>query len=708
MGISKFSFVTDDFGEEIERWLLSSKDGSDDINIKELARLSGKNIIKKLNLRKTDDNKIVIFKSKKYADLWKYYNSPDDYFYDLFYLMNDLRYEIINKPTTMVYKYPDDTKKHTMSTTHFVFNMIIWMPLFILGIPVNQSNTYMPKVFNNKTYVEFMNTKVIEPYKHLTTHNQMSRILAKMYDMFIFITERYGRDLGLTFSMHDLITKWDNPEIYDINHTCIDKNMQLSDSEKYLNARLKRYSEIMMNDPNPNILKPLLRSGQGANTKQLREFAINIGFKPDLNGRTYEIKTDTNFMNRGLRDISSYVLDATGGRKAAVLALGIDDSGYLQRKYCKLAQNIYLDPDPEYDCDSVNYYEKTISSYDDLNTMHGRWYVSEENTLRQLINTDNILLGKTLKFRSPAQCACHKDGRGICSTCYGHLYSQNININIGINSAIIASERTYQNSMSAKHVLFTDTATAQFSEFFCDYFDLIEGHRVQLNGDIEDIENYEIVININDITKDRDIDDLMDNEYIHNFYIHDKENNEMIGINEVNNNPVIITGDLFNQIVEYRKYKKYDDEGWIIIPLNEEYFDQDMFIVLLDNREITKPLNELKKLIEQGREIDGVASPSELIDKLNKLMRDADINIESVHIEVIARNLIRDPESIIDLPDYKVENPNRIIVSIQRALMNDNSVITSITYERLKDQFSDPSTFIKTGVGEMARLFVSE
>ena len=50
MGISKFSFVTDDFGEEIERWLLSSKDGSDDINIKELARLSGKNIIKKLNL----------------------------------------------------------------------------------------------------------------------------------------------------------------------------------------------------------------------------------------------------------------------------------------------------------------------------------------------------------------------------------------------------------------------------------------------------------------------------------------------------------------------------------------------------------------------------------------------------------------------------------------------------------------------------------
>ena len=69
-----------------------------------------------------------------------------------------------------------------------------------------------------------------------------------MYDMFIFMTERYGLDLGLSFNIHDFIKKWDDKEIYDLNHTKIPKNMQISQSENYLNDRLTRYVEIMEND----------------------------------------------------------------------------------------------------------------------------------------------------------------------------------------------------------------------------------------------------------------------------------------------------------------------------------------------------------------------------------------------------------------------------------------------------------------------------
>ena len=79
--------------------------------------------------------------------------------------------------------------------------------------------------------------------------------------------------------------------------------------------------------------------------------------------------------------------------------------------------------------------------------MRGRWYLTNHNTLRQLVETDYELIGQTLKFRSPTTCASK---HGICATCYGYLYTQNININAGINSSLRLSERTYQNTMSAK------------------------------------------------------------------------------------------------------------------------------------------------------------------------------------------------------------------------------------------------------------------
>ena len=68
----------------------------------------------------------------------------------------------------------------------------------------------------------------------------------------------------------------------------------------------------------------------------------------------------------------------------------------------------------------------------------------------------------------------------------------------------------------------------------------------------------------------------------------------------------------------------------------------DLFFVILKNKEITKPLKELKSLIEKGKEIEGVKSISQLIDKLNDLMKSGGIHVDSVHIEILARNIIRD------------------------------------------------------------------
>ena len=700
-----------DYSLTIDKWIKAAKNEEDFMNIKELSRLTDKQIKKRIHAKKCDINSLYkISQRRRIWDLSLYYNDPERYYYDTYLLMRNLGNDIhdyYNSSQGYVqFRYPSKSKVYDMSLIHFTFNMIIWFPLFVLDIPITKDLTFMEKVFNNKTYINFINDKIIEPYKHMVTHNEMSKMLAKMYDMFIFMCERYGLDLGISFSIYDFITKWKDPEIYDLNHTKIPKDMQISESENYLNQRLNRYMEIMQNDPEDNVLKPLIRAKQGVSAKQLREFAISGGFKPDLSGNTYPIKPRSNLITDGYRNPTDYVIDAVGGRKAGVLALQIDASGYLARSFSKSVMDLKLHKDSNYDCGSVNYYSKTIKDRKDLEDMSGRWYLNEDNNhLVQLIATDYDVVGKTLKFRSPTTCASKN---GICATCYGHMYTQNRNINIGLNSSLKLSERNYQNTMSAKHVLSTTTESLNFTEEFNQFFQIIEGYRISLRDDIENPENFLIKINKNLIARDRDIDDMKQNEYIKEFIIHDKENNTDIMITELTRKNIYLADYLFKDIVQLRKRGKYDNEGWISIEMEDIDSEEDIFFVILKNNEITKPLKELKSLIEKGKEIDDVNTISELIDKLNNLMKAGGIHVPSIHIEILARNIVRDKNDILKIPDYSKDNPEYVITSIHNSIMHSNSLINSITFERLKQQLSDPSTYRKDGTSPLDNLFVLE
>ena len=691
----------------IQNWIDAAKDFEDDINFKELSRLSGKEIRRKMSAKKTDEgDRYVIRRRILSYDLYFFYNNPKKYYEEVFRLIKMMRYIIHDDNTvskTITFTYPDNPDQQQMSFIHFVFNMIIWLPFFILDIPITKDSTFMPKVFNNKSYVAFVNTKIIEPYKHMVTHNEMSKMLAKMYDLFIVISEKYSLDLGLTFSMHSLITKWDNKEIYDLNHTKIPKNLQISEAEDYLNAKLKRYTDIMMDDNEDNILKPLLRSGQGANKKQLREFAIAEGYKPDIKGYTIPYAVNSCLLTNGLRKVADFADDAAGGRKSSVLALEIDNSGYLARTFSKSSSNIYLHPDPSYDCGSVNYYERKIVNKNDLSDMHGRWYLTSNNTLRQLTDHDYELIGETLKFRSPATCASKN---GICKICYGHLYTQNLNINAGINSSLLLSERTYQNTMSAKHALDTDTMELTFSEDFYDFFELENGYRIRLRDDIEMPENYYLKINVNEIICDQDIQDLLDNEYITGFRLYDKEEEIEIVIDELKQNRIYLAEHLFSKIVKKRNSRDYDADGWILISLDTLSCEDDLAYAKLENDELTRPLKEVKSLIEKGKEVENVKNISDLINKLNTLMKQGGVFTQSVHIEILARNIIRDKNDIIKLPDYTKENPEYVITSIHNSILNSDSITTSLTFERIQSQLSSPVTYRKTGTSPLDPLFL--
>jgi hypothetical protein len=692
---------------DIARWTQRIRE--DMVDFRKSAKLSKKELMRS-GLKKDKDGRYIVLSNKKtFIDLVDYYNEPERYDNDILVLIESLRNTITDeswRDNYLHFRLCDDDTIHPMSVIHFVFNMIMWLPMFALNVPVTKEQVFMPKTFNNKSYIDFINTKIIEPHKNLTTHNEMSQLLAKMHDICVYIAEKTCIPMGLSFSLYDLLQKWDDPEIYAICHSKVDKEMQVSEAEKFIKAQTQRLMDILLNDPEDNVLKPMIRAGQGANKKQVKDFMVNLGYKPDLAGYTIPLAANTNLLTDGLNDLKSFVVDAHGGRKASILSLKIDEAGYFQRMLCKLSGSIYLHPDPDYDCGSENYYEMNIENQLDLKDMHGRWYLTDRNTLRMLVETDYDLIGKTLKFRTPVKCASKN---GICHVCYGHLYTQNYGINVGVNSALKLSEKNYQNTLSAKHALDTTSESIDLCDEFFDYFVLSDGFKVEVREDLEEFDNLELLINYNCVQKDKaELDDMEHNEYVFEFFVHNTDTDEKIKITDRNENGFYLSSTLFSQFVKKRRNRIYDEEGWISVPFSKlEIRDSksDIFYIRLKNDELIRPLRELKKFIEKGKVLD-VSGVDELIQQLRYLMKCGGIYTESIHIEIIACNLVRDKESIIDPPDWSKPNPEYQITSVHNGILMSASVIDTLTFERLKEVLSNPLTYKKRGTNFLDRVFI--
>lgn len=701
-------------GNAIKSWFDISKLYDPQLNLEYLSKFSKKKLIKKAKFNMDKDGRFIIGpRKRKYINLEDYYGLPDKYYNDVYFFIYAINDDIINEQCrenyiSFIFSEKNDNKIRHMSTIHFVYNMIMWLPYFILNIPIDMDKVFIPEHFTNGSYIDYINDKIIEPYKHLTTHNEMSKILAKMYDLFQRISDLYGLKLGISFSMYDIISKWDNPEIYEINHTEIPSDYQISEMEDFLTSQTKRFMEIFKNldedDPNDS-LKALIRAEQ-VNVKQVREFAVNVGTKPDLEGDTYQYAPPpgSNLVVKGIREPVTFNTDAGGGRKSAILALNIDEGGYLARVFGKSCSNLKLCEDPDYDCGSENYYICHIKDKNTLKNMRGRWYLNEKrNTLRQLLDTDYDMIGKVLKFRSPATCAGGE--KGICATCYGHLYNQNRDINIGLNSSLKVSESNYQLMMSAKHVLDTKTDHVQFNTEFEDFFNLEAGYRIVLRSDIEDVDTYELWLNINCVYRDKEIDDKEHNEYVEDFIIYDKERKEKIVMADEDNCEVYLANQLFHKFIKKRKDRDYTPKGYIKFNLSEFASEKDMFFLRLKNSELTKPLKELKLLIEKGGDI-GIPTVSELIDKFKSLTEAGGIKTETIHVEILCRNLIRDRNNKIKLPDWSDDNPDYMITSMHNSIFWSSSVINSLTFEKIKIQLKDPLTYKKRGTSFIDPCFI--
>lgn len=261
----------------------------------------------------------------------------------------------------------------------------------------------------------------------------------------------------------------------------------------------------------------------------------------------------------------------------------------------------------------------------------------------------------------------------------------------------------------AKHVLETNSEDINM----IDHKSILYNHNgwlFTLNNHI-DLYKYEVVFGAKDIiAEDEDKYDKYDNYYVCKLSFVNKFTSEVFEVHEESNSQLYVSKQLFDVLLRH-KYFNLEEKQVISIPLTE-FNTKDPFVFLrVENEGLTKHINELRNFIQKGdKPLEGVESYNDLIEKLNMLFRLAKMNYPSVHIEMVARPLIRTINDQLQLPDWSKEQKveDYKLISLHKSAITKNSVTAGLIFERIKKQLSSPLTYRKTGSSVNSLFFINE
>ena len=262
--------------------------------------------------------------------------------------------------------------------------------------------------------------------------------------------------------------------------------------------------------------------------------------------------------------------------------------------------------------------------------------------------------------------------------------------------------------MSAKHLLETFTEKITWSDKFNELFE-IEGNLVHLNPEVNP-KDFRMVISPECIELENEEDDdlvsdddengaAIYNEYICEFDVMDSMDN-VYHITSDKGTKLYISNEL-NTIIR-RKGEPID--GKIYVDFTE-LKSGNLFIIPIENNELSKTLDHLKDLLDKNSTIANFDIHN-LLQALIDTVIEGGLNIASTHLEVIMSNQIRDKENILERARWYEYNPSYEILSLNRALTCNPSVTISMSYQKVSRLLYNPLTFKKHGSSFMDLFFM--
>ena len=645
------------------------------------------------------------------------------------------------------YNNPDEEVKK-LPFRVFLFNVIMWYPQTQfdedelrdeLILPESVMGKMVPSALKN-----YFDTFYTVTYRSKCTNYRMNEIMADTIHMLAILCHKFYKFMGLTMNIEvfmDLAKR--NPEFDSLLHFKLDETKQPADIEKEAKEAASRQWNIILEDNKFNILKPLLATNS-LKDKQFAEFDNVIGLKPNIDGETIATPINKNWITGELNQLMESFINDIAGRKAAIINNEfMGSAGHLLILVAILCNDAKLSTKIE-DCYSPNPIPIQVKSKKHLDKLGGRYYRFGGERDYRLSNekTDAHLIGETIWVRSPLTC-CSEDGR-ICKKCYGSLSEVNKDLySVGTYAAFAVMMKVTQDLLSAKHMQTTSSNKIEFPPEFYKYLQL-SATDVIVGMDNDDIESYTLVISRSDIhsIEDDNIINLDDSKkrkskddadmgggnysdgddddetgesqsfkldyYATKFYIvknfYNKKEMEITEIEELDKKKLFMHVDFVTKM----KFVNSEQLGeCLYINLEDINYDEFIFMIDVENNELSKPLKQIQSLIDnKGHE--GCNTYEEMAQKMLDLIIEAKNPGTSLQGEIIVRQLIRSSSNILQRPDFSrlIMRKDYEIMTINTALRKHPSITTSMSTPYLRYQLiSQMETFDKISTSDMDSAF---
>lgn len=475
--------------------------------------------------------------------------------------------------------------------------------------------------------------------------------------------------VGNSVNLYDVFKLMnENAEIADILNFQSNENSQFSEIESSVEAQTERLVELLKSDECDSYLKNMLGS---ISIKQFQQVFVNISLKPDLYGKIIERPINTSFF-RGMRDSTDYYINATGARKALVVnATQVRLAGYLARKLALSLITTTLDKDID-DCGSNKLLPIKIETKDFAKRFTNRYYKLKhsDKEFKFTTNSDSTskLVGKEILLASPITCGL--SGNKVCCRCYGLLSDIN-QYHISMSAMLLLTEQIVQMLLSSKHLLQVSTEKIELPDGLEEYFEIDRNSLIAIKPCriiIEELEDDEERLEEPTVAKMTLIDG-------------DK----------------VIESSFFELDLYMHSIKdKLNVDLEADIKVGEEAFRMNT-----SNNEISAPLKRLLKIIESEDELNSKGGTPELVTELINLLISSKIKLAASGIELIVRELGRNPANI---QERSTDINNTYFLKLTNAIINSNSAAVSLAFERHK-QLLEGNLFMKSEESIIDRIF---
>lgn len=610
----------------------------------------------------------------------------NQHFYSIINILRD-GIETEEVQSMMIHVIFENDNSVDLSLFDYVFNLMFWQLCTAVNHPIWDVHLVYFEDITKREIKEYIDNIFVDKYRKripfIELNQTIDSVIGKFRDLRIF--QPY---LANTLNLEDTIDLMNQYKEFDETMHFDITGIPLEDIKEagmaVTNKQIKYIKE------SNHCLRDSFRTGEAISPKQYKEVAVNIGTKPDGQGSVFSHPITKSFMNGGLQTPEEIYIESSVGRVAQILQkTNVGESGAFARQLELNNQDTYLHPDPNYVCDTHNFQEVVIENETMLKMYDLRYYRENPKGVDKLLEYKKAdrekIMHKKIYVRSPMCCASHTRGQGICYKCYGDLAFAEQDVNVGQIAAEGLSSIYTQILLSAKHLLESLVIKMEWSEGFFTNFALAF-NTIALQQD-KNYKGYKIIIN-DEIKTEDELDEVEFNYYINSFILKTPTGEEYnIHTSEADN--MYINLDFYNYIMSLTGNNSDDDDFYVEIDMSKITKFPVLFVLDIKNNELSATMDKIRKLID-NKSVISQYDRHELLHQFTTTNIQGNITLNAVHFEVLLMNQIRSADSIIELPDWTNTNEPYQILTLSKALSDNQSITVRLESSKVQKALLNP------------------